>query len=141
MKQRILVCGSRTYGEERFEYWIIRTILDELLRHWRDHNSEKMVIIEGGAKGADSVAFDWARDEHLRVEHLSFPADWDTHGKAAGPIRNQRMLDEGKPDVVLAFSSNLKDFKGTKDMIARAIKAGVEVRIIETTSIIPEVDE
>lgn len=137
MKQRILVCGSRNYGQEKFEYWIIRTILDELLRHWRDHNSDKMTLIEGGGKGADSVAFDWARDEYLRVDHLSFPADWDTYGKAAGPIRNQQMLDEGRPDLVLAFTSNLKESKGTKDMVTRAAKAGVEVRIIETTSIVP----
>lgn len=53
-----------------------------------------------------------------------FKADWDKHGKAAGPIRNQQMLDEGKPDLVLAFAGG----KGTDDMCRRARAAGVEVR-------------
>lgn len=48
-----------------------------------------------------------------------------TNGKAAGPIRNQRMLDEGKPDLVVAFPGG----RGTADMVRRAKAAGVPVRL------------
>jgi hypothetical protein len=49
--------------------------------------------------------------------------EWDELGKKAGPLRNQRMLDEGKPDLVVAFPGG----GGTKDMVRRAVKAGVSV--------------
>jgi acyl-CoA synthetase (NDP forming) len=70
----------------------------------------------------------------LRVEKVaeichhvtSFPANWKKHGKSAGPIRNQLMLDVGKPDLVIAFPGG----SGTADMIRRARKAGVPVKEI-----------
>ena len=43
--------------------------------------------------------------------------------KKAGPLRNQRMLDEGKPDLVVAFPGG----GGTKDMVRRSVKAGVPI--------------
>src|SRR5262249_16770583 len=46
--------------------------------------------------------------------------EWDELGKKAGPLRNQRMLDEGKPDLVVAFPGG----GGTKDMVRRAVQAG-----------------
>lgn len=69
----------------------------------------------------DALAHDWAVVNWTQFEE--YKADWDTYGLAAGPLRNQRMLDEGKPDVVLAFPGG----KGTADMVARARKAGVRV--------------
>jgi hypothetical protein len=45
---------------------------------------------------------------------IAMPADWANHGKAAGPIRNRKMLDL-KPDLVLAFHADLTNSKGTKD--------------------------
>ena len=56
-----------------------------------------------------------------------YPANWTEYGPSAGPIRNQQMLDEGKPDVVVFFHSDLKNSKGTKDMVRRSIKAGIPV--------------
>ena len=50
-----------------------------------------------------------------------YVADWATHGKKAGPLRNQRMIDEGHPDLVIAFPGG----KGTDDMTRRALAAGV----------------
>ena len=58
---------------------------------------------------------------------LAFPADWDKYHKAAGHIRNQQMLTEGKPTLVLAFHHDLARSKGTKDMVRRALKAGLAV--------------
>jgi hypothetical protein len=54
----------------------------------------------------------------------TYEADWESHGRAAGPIRNAKMLIEGKPDYVIAFPGGY----GTLDMKKKAIKAGLEVR-------------
>ena len=51
-----------------------------------------------------------------------YMADWDGLGRKAGPIRNQRMLDDGKPDLGIAFPGG----RGTADMVRRAREAGVE---------------
>jgi hypothetical protein len=90
------------------------------------------LIIHGCANGADEWADYWA--DVNNVPHRAFPADWNKHGKAAGPIRNQRMLDEGKPDMVIAFPGG----RGTADMVRRARTAGVEVREIARLPTIEE---
>jgi hypothetical protein len=83
------------------------------------------VIIHGGAKGADMLAEKWA--VYNGVRHQKFAADWAAHGPAAGPIRNRRMLVEGKPDVVIAFPGG----RGTADMVWQARDAGVEVVVVD----------
>jgi hypothetical protein len=80
------------------------------------------VIISGAATGADTAAIDWAVVNWCQF--LEFPADWKKLGPSAGPIRNQRMIDEGKPDLVLAFPGGT----GTADMVRRAKAAGIKVR-------------
>ena len=54
---------------------------------------------------------------------LAFPAEWKKHGKAAGPIRNRKMLQDGKPDLVLAFPGG----RGTANMVELATDAGIRV--------------
>jgi hypothetical protein len=97
----------------------IATVLDKLL--------DKLgvtTLIHGGARGADSLAAEWAMANGIPVlEYPVTPEDWRTIGKAAGPMRNQRMLDEGKPDLVVAFPGG----SGTADMVRRAQRAGVKV--------------
>jgi hypothetical protein len=87
---------------------------------------DHVTVIEGGARGADALAASWVRNPGWEgtVEHEQYPAEWSLHGKAAGPIRNQEMLDVGKPDVVYAFPGG----RGTADMVRRANKAGIEVQ-------------
>ena len=113
---RVLITGSREWTD-------VATMCEEFCKLPDD-----TVIIHGGARGADTMADQMARGEHMRVE--VFPADWKAHGKAAGPLRNQQMLDEGKPDLVLAFPTPKS--RGTWDMVRRAKSAGVEVRVIES---------
>lgn len=67
------------------------------------------------------MALDWASDRHLITE--TYLADWNTHGNSAGPIRNKQMLDEGKPDLILAFPGG----KGTADMIRQVSAARLPV--------------
>lgn len=108
---RVLVCGGRDY-KDRDYLW---NFLDGL------GPPEITEVISGMARGADTFAAEWAIRFGFPLH--KFPAEWDKYGRRAGPIRNQQMLDEGKPDLVVAFPGGT----GTADMIRRAKKAGVEV--------------
>lgn len=105
---------------------------------------DTVTLIHGDAKGADRLSEIALKGYfHGGFEVLRFPADWDKHGKAAGPIRNKQMLDEGKPDLVIAFLSKVakqeilyglsdsQHSRGTKNMIEQAEKADVPVKIVE----------
>lgn len=115
---RVLVCGSRYWDRKE-------TIIAHLTTL---HLGEKDLVLEGGARGADSLGKLVA--ERLCIPVKEYPADWTRYGRAAGPIRNQRMLDEGKPDLVLAFHDDIEHSRGTKNMVEQAKKAGIPVRII-----------
>lgn len=78
-------------------------------------------LVHGAATGADSLAAEWWGDIQERPTE-AHPADWDRHGKAAGPIRNQEMVDSGL-DLCIAFPGG----RGTADMIRRCEAAGVPV--------------
>jgi hypothetical protein len=113
---RILICGSRYWSDEK-------AIFNEMANYDVD-----TVIITGGCIGADTIAHNLA--VKAGMETLVFPARWDKYGKAAGPIRNQQMLDEGLPDLVVAFTEDLENSRGTKDMVTRARKAKIPVRVL-----------
>ena len=109
---RVLVCGGRDFKDQ--------TLLNHTL--YQLSRAEIITaIIEGNATGADRMAGYWARKN--KIDDIKFPADWNAHGRAAGPIRNAKMLKEGKPDLVLAFPGG----RGTADMVRQARAAGVKV--------------
>jgi hypothetical protein len=110
---RVLVCGGRLYND-------IRRAHEELAGLRPIH-----CIIAGGAAGADTIAERWAKLHNVPCE--LYLADWQTHGRAAGPKRNAAMLAQSHPDIVLAFPGG----RGTADMVRRAKHAGV--RVIEVT--------
>lgn len=119
---RLLVCGSRTFSD----YLTLEQVLDDLSRD-REFITE---VIHGGAKGADEMAGDWASDHGASVRR--FDAEWEEHGKAAGPIRNKRMLTEGQPDLVVAFPDGpLRLTKGTLNMVTQSVAAGVDVVVVD----------
>jgi len=109
----VLVCGGRDYADA--------SALDEALDAiHREKNITR--LIHGAARGADSLAAAWARSRGIPA--LAFPADWATRGKAAGFRRNEAMLREGRPELVVAFPGG----KGTAHMVSLAKAAGVPVR-------------
>lgn len=120
---RILVCGGRDFIDRDL---LTKTLWDIFESRKTDDyvSTDEYTIIEGGAKGADELAVDFACTFGTNLE--SYKADWETHGKAAGPIRNKQMLEEGKPDLVIAFPGG----KGTANMIKLAREANIEVRKI-----------
>ena len=132
---RVLVCGGRTYNDHVHVYDTLNAIQDE--------RGPISAVIAGRPLGEESHGEDycWAESWSFMelVPFYGFPARWSdlsnpdavirvrSGGKRydakAGPRRNQRMIDEGKPDLVVAFSGGA----GTADMIRRARAAGIVV--------------
>lgn len=109
---KVLVCGGRDYGDRAH----LTQVLDKVHRH-----RGITILIQGGAKGADLMAAQWARVRHIPVKE--YPAQWEKYGKSAGYRRNRQMLQEEQPHVVIAFPGG----KGTDNMVELATKAGVKV--------------
>lgn len=117
--RRVIVCGGRSYADAGR----VNQVLDEL------HAAQPIgTLIEGGAGwvrdgvafGADRLGRCWGNRHASSV--ITVIASWKQDGRAAGPMRNARML-KLKPDLVVAFPGG----RGTADMIRQARRAGVEV--------------
>jgi predicted Rossmann-fold nucleotide-binding protein len=110
--KRVIVCGGRDYQD-----W--HRVADTLRRL---HNSSPIgLLIHGCDPGAATLAVKWAL--LAGVPTSGFDADFKSHGPAAERIRNQRMIVESKPDLVVAFPGG----EGTADLVSRAKAAGVPV--------------
>lgn len=130
---RVLICGDRDWDDYEFiRAWVERlaknhAVVHEMLKNY-PRGFPPLVIIEGEARGADKMARKAA--EEFGLEVLKFPAKWNKYRNGAGPIRNQQMLDEGKPDIVLAFHDDIKNSRGTADMVRKAESARIYCRVI-----------
>ena len=108
----VLVCGGR-----KFNGWTaMQRALDRI---------SPDIIIHGAAGGADSMAGRYAQENNIPCR--DFPAEWRRYGRSAGYRRNQQMLDEGKPDLVVAFPGG----PGTQNMVKISRQQGFEVNIID----------
>lgn len=112
---RLLVCGGRNFSNYEF----LETVLNEYYIKY----GNSLVIISGGAKGADSMAEHFADTNNLE-KHIIY-ADWAKYGKKAGHLRNQKMIDEGQPDEAVAMPGG----PGTRDMINRCRLAGIKINV------------
>jgi len=115
------MCGSRGWKDPDPIHMVFAQLMGESVR-----KGEELVLIHGDAKGADRMAASIAPQFNARV--IAVPADWDAHGKAAGPIRNQKMIDDHDPDVIWAFRSTGKS-NGTDDMVRRGERAGIQTHV------------
>lgn len=157
---RILICGERNWTDRKKiaqQLRIIKAAIVETQIYWSIELENAGVDIERlglgiviqGCNGYDSNGYySWrtkkptvrgadmiAREEAIKLGFnvKDYPVeaeDWAHFKGGAGHIRNQLMLDEGKPDLVLAFHSNLVESKGTKDMVNRAMMAQIPVEVI-----------
>lgn len=118
MSARVLVTGSRDWSDAE----ALHEALDAQLGRWPD-----MVLVHGGARGADSLAGRWAAGRGVPVE--VYRADWDTHGRAAGHIRNGVMVRAGA-DVCIA--APLGPSRGTRGCMEPARRAGIPVLVVTT---------
>ncbi len=115
---RVIIAGCRDFCnyfmlKERCEYY--------LQNKMKTHN---VIIVSGHASGADSLGEKFATDHNLPCE--LHPADWERHGKAAGPIRNEEMAEVA--DALIAFCDGQS--KGTKSMIELAKSKGLQVAVV-----------
>ena len=121
---RILICGDRNWDDQK--------TMNEVFFQFSKKFGKSVVIIEGEARGADTMARRLA--ERYGFEVLPFHAEWEKYGLAAGPLRNKRMINEGKPNLVLAFHNNLSESKGTKNTITQAEKADITYTVIRSST-------
>ena len=108
---KVLVCGSRTWNDPG-------AIKEKLLE------AGATLVIHGAAQGADRQASQAAMD--LGIEQIAYPANWNKYGRSAGFRRNEQMLDEGKPDLVMAFFDRVRT-AGTAHTVTEARKRGIAV--------------
>ena len=129
MSTRLLVTGSRTWTDEQ----TVHTALESCRAYYGDD----LVIVHGGAMGADLIAARWC--EHHGVTQEVHRAQWRRHGRSAGMVRNAAMIDT-RPAGVLAF---IKDNSPGASQCAREAEArGVPVnRTDATTEIHQSVDQ
>lgn len=114
---KVLVCGGRRYSNYMRAY----AVLDKL------HAKVGITcIVCGGDKGADRLGYQWSMRREIKC--VTVPAEWlKLNTRAAGPIRNTRMLDEETPDCVVAFPGG----SGTRDMCAQSEERGTTVYRID----------
>lgn len=114
---KILVCGGRFYRDNA----VLCATLDNA------HATRPVTaIMHGCSEGADVRAGLWALGKGIPVEE--YPALWHKYGNRAGPMRNRQMLDEGKPDLVIAFPGG----RGTADMVRQARRRRT-ISVVEVT--------
>jgi hypothetical protein len=107
--KRVAIVGSRGYPDRL------------LVESFVNHLPSDTVVISGGAKGPDSWAEAVARARGLEVVVLI--PDWEAQGKMAGPIRNQKIIDQA--EILVAFWDGKS--RGTADSIRRARAKGIPV--------------
>lgn len=109
---RLIVCGGRDFKNISRVNHVLQAV----------HAKRPItLLIEGGATGADRLARKWAISNN--VPYKTVEADWKAHGKAAGPIRNGKMIHEEAADGVVAFPGG----RGTADMVEQALENGLKV--------------
>lgn len=116
----VLVCGSRTITNKSDVYIALQDCIYNYVF------ANKYMIIEGGAKGVDTLARKFAQE--YGIDYLEYPADWKQYGKRAGYIRNKQMVNLA--DYVIAIWDG--ESKGTASTIMLGHRKGipVEVRIV-----------
>lgn len=121
---KILVCGPHTSDDPATLKEMVFATL------WNIHSKLYPIdsVIEGEAKMVDTFAREWAESECVEV--LECPADWENHGRAAGPIRNKEMLSYS-PNLVVAISDvPILQTRGTRNMLHQAQRNRVPTMIV-----------
>lgn len=111
---RVLVCGGRHFNDGDFVH--------NALCRLDSARGPFTVILHGCCTGADHEAEIWAMAANVKI--VGMRAEWQKHGRAAGPIRNRRLLDAGV-DLVIAFPGG----RGTADVVREARRRGIEVML------------
>lgn len=122
MVSKIIIAGGRYFSD----YALLKSSVDEAIENIKSllTGGVEIEIVSGGASGADTLGERYAGEHGYPVK--KFPADWNTHGKAAGPIRNREMA--AYADILIAFWDGKS--RGTANMISEAEKKNLVVKVI-----------
>lgn len=116
---KVLVTGGREFNERERLFEVLGQL----------HAGHKIThLIHGGARGADTLAGEWARN--VGVQEVRCDANWNFHGKAAGPIRNRKMFEllNYEDDLVVAFDGG----NGTANMVSLVEEEGFDILYYQT---------
>lgn len=116
---RFVIAGSRHFND----YKRLKNELDIIFRFY--NVKAEITIISGGCRGADALGERYARENGIPLE--IFEAEWDKYGRAAGPIRNEKMVEYSS--AVICFWDNKS--RGTFSLIKLANKHKKPIKIIE----------
>lgn len=117
MSKKILVTGSRDFDDGQI-------VLDAITA---EMDGERLIVISGGARGADALAH-FVATKLSGVLSATMLADWENDGRGAGPIRNAAML-ELEPDLVLAFYKEGAANRGTQNCVDAATRLDIPVKV------------
>lgn len=121
-KFRVIIAGSRSFNN----YELLKQKTDYLLSSVSVNH--EIHIVCGGARGADELGAQYAREKGFIVD--LFPADWDKYGKSAGYRRNVQMAENA--DAVIVFWDGKS--RGSKHMIDTAKEKALPYRVIRYNS-------
>ena len=113
---KVIVAGGRNFNDYN--------MLEQTLDYFLQNHMNDVCILCGMARGADMLGHAYAKKHGYKVEE--HPAKWNIHGKRAGFIRNEEMANSA--DALVAFWDGKSH--GTQDMIKRAKKHGLDIRVI-----------
>ena len=116
---KVIIAGSRGFSN----YKLLKETCNNVLREKK--KTHNIVIISGGAKGADKAGEQYAQDCDYDLE--IYPADWKKFGKSAGFRRNEQMAEVA--DGLIAFWDGKSN--GTKHMIDIANEKGIKIKVVE----------
>ena len=115
---RLLITGSRYFNDAVLMHAAISDAVSTL----RGFGFTRIVLVHGGARGADTLAAQIGRSMGLEIE--AHPARWDVYGRSAGPVRNREMVELGA-NLVLAFP--VGESHGTRGCMRLAQEKGCAV--------------
>lgn len=115
---RVIIAGTRDFKD----YELLKSYCDYMLSK-KAQSGEEIVIISGGATGADTLGEQYAKERGYSLRQ--FPAQWDKYGRQAGPMRNRQMAENA--DALIAYWDG--ESRGTKNMIEEAKKRGLKVAV------------
>ena len=117
MVKRVVVAGCRYYTD----YPAAKAFIEQAIFDLREQH--ELIFLSGNCTGADKLGERFAAENGFAVEY--YPAEWETFGKSAGPIRNRKMAEAA--DYVICFWDGKS--RGTASMISYAKKLGKPVKI------------
>jgi len=109
----VVIAGGRDFND-----------YETMCANLEEYQDQDVTVISGCARGADRLGERWALEHGKPIRE--YPADWLTHGQAAGPMRNLEMAKVAHRVVVFWDGES----RGTKNMIDNALQVGIDPEIV-----------